>query len=260
MAKVTVSKIREMQESQQRVVCVTAYDYTSAQIADAAGVDIILVGDSLGNVIQGQETTVFVDLSDIVYHTKWVCRGTKTAMVVADLPFGSYNVSVEQAVQSAIDLMKAGAHAVKLEGGYNNEIAAILKAGIPVMGHVGFTPQSVNTFGGFKIQGRGDDGQKIVELAKQIDQAGVFAMVLELIPAALAKEITAQVNACTIGIGAGLDCGGEIQVWHDVLGLSERVMKHTKVYTPGRENIIKALKTYTKEVRSLEFPTPDNQF
>jgi 3-methyl-2-oxobutanoate hydroxymethyltransferase len=189
-----------------------------------------------------------------------VRRAAPNALIVADLPFGSYNVSVEQAVESSIILMKAGAEAVKLEGAYTEAIHAIGKAGIPVMGHVGFTPQSVHAFGGFKVQGRGDRGAEILADAVAIQDAGAFGIVLELIPAELAKTITEKLSIPTIGIGAGLDCSGEVQVWHDVLGLSQRQMKHSKFYCEGRTTMVEALQTYTKEVRQRQFPTEANSF
>lgn len=246
-------------KGRERVVCLTAYDVMSAEMADAAGVDLVLVGDSLGNVIQGNETTIPVELEDIGYHTRAVKRGLKDALLVADLPFGSYQSSVEQAVDSAVYLMKCGAEAVKLEGDYPEAIAACVKAGIPVMGHVGFTPQSVNGFGGFKVQGR-DDGDAILEVSKRLDDAGAFGIVLELMPGELAGRITAAVSCLTIGIGAGIECDGEIQVWHDVMGLSSKTFKHAKAYVAGRELIVRGIGEYSQDVRSKAFPSEDNTF
>jgi 3-methyl-2-oxobutanoate hydroxymethyltransferase len=258
--KISAPKLIQMHQEKQRIVCLTVYDFTSAQIANLAGVDMMLVGDSVGNVIQGHSTTIPVSLEDIEYHVASVSRTQPNALVVADLPFGSYNISPEQAVESSIRLMKAGAEAVKLEGAYTEEISAINKAGIPVMGHVGFTPQSVHAFGGFKVQGRGSQGDKVLEQAVSIQNAGAFGIVLELIPADLAARITAQLSIPTIGIGAGVECSGEVQVWHDVLGLSERQMKHTKFYASGRESFVNALSAYADDVRNRAFPGEEQSF
>lgn len=249
-----------MRAAGEKIVCLTAYDFPSAQIADQAGVDVVLVGDTLGNVIQGHDTTLPVDLEDVCYHVRIVRRGLTRALLVADLPFGSYNISKEQAIESAIKLMKAGASAVKLEGDYHQEIEAMVKAGIPVMGHIGFTPQSINNFGGAKVQGRGDASQDVIAKAKSIEASGAFSIVLELIPADLAGQITQELTIPTIGIGAGPNCSGEIQVWHDIMGISEKQFKHTKVFFNGRDEMGKAAKTYTELVRKGEFPTSENSF
>jgi 3-methyl-2-oxobutanoate hydroxymethyltransferase len=252
--KMTAPLIRGMKAKGTKIVCLTAYDVMSGAIADAAGVDLILVGDSVGNVVLGYDTTLPVTLEAMVYHTAAARRGVSRALLVADMPFGSYQSSVSQAVDSAVALMRAGAEAVKLEGAYVDEIRAIVKAGIPVMGHVGMTPQSVNNFGGFRVQGKGDDARQVMDAAQAIDEAGVFGMVLELIPSSLSKEITANVSSPTIGIGGGLDCDGQIQVFHDVLGLGSFAPKHARRYCEGRELLIKAASQYTAEVRSKEFP------
>mgnify|MGYP001818171408 CR=1 FL=1 len=249
-----------MKSSGEKIVCLTAYDFTSGAICDAAGADLILVGDSVGNVVLGYETTVPVSLEEIAHHTEATRRAVKNALLVADLPFGSYQVSPEQAVESSIYLMKAGAEAVKLEGAYTEAIAAINKAGIPVMGHVGFTPQSVNSFGGFKVQGRGNDAKRVREEACQIQEAGAFGIVLELVPAELAQKVTAELDVPTIGIGAGPHCDGQIQVFHDVVGLSEETFKHAKDYVGARGQFVDGLKQYAAEVRNSEFPTEDNSF
>lgn len=247
-----------MREAGEKIVCLTAYDYPSGKIADEVGVDLILVGDSLGMTIQGHDTTLPVDLDDICYHTRCVRRGVENALLVADLPFGSYNSSTEQAVDSAVRLMKAGADAVKLEGDYHDAIRAIHKAGIPVMGHLGYTPQSINNFGGAKIQGKGESGTEISDQAKALQEAGVFGIVLELIPGALAKQITSDLEIPTIGIGAGPDCSGEVQVWHDILGISDMQFRHTKFYANLRETMVQAVRQYADEVRAGEFPTSEN--
>lgn len=259
-AKVTAPGLKTMKEKGERIVCVTAYDVTSGLLADQAGIDVILVGDSLGNVVLGYDTTVPVTLDEVVHHLKAVRRVVNNALLVADLPFGSYNVSVEQAVESSIALMKAGAEAVKLEGDYPEAVTAIHRAGIPVMGHLGFTPQSVHRFGGHKVQGRGDDADQIQQVALSLEKAGVFSIVLELMPAQASKTITQALQIPTVGIGGGPDCDGEIQVFHDIMGLSEKTYKHAKAYANGRQDFLNGLQTYAKEVRDKTFPGPENSF
>jgi 3-methyl-2-oxobutanoate hydroxymethyltransferase len=258
--KITAPKLIQMRRDGQRIVCLTAYDYPTAVIADEAGVDLVLVGDSMGNTLQGHKSTLNVTLEQVCYHTEMVRRGLNRALLVADLPFGSYNVSREQAIASAIKLVQAGADAVKLEGTYIAEIEGIIKAGVPVMGHLGFTPQSLNNFGGHKVQGRGEGGAHIIEEALALEKAGVFAMVLELIPAALSSQVTESVSVPTIGIGAGLETSGEIQVWFDVIGLAERKLKHAKWYMEGRSQMVAATSAYVADVRAGKFPTEENSF
>ena len=258
--KKTAPAIRAMKAKGERIVCLTAYDFPSASIADAAGVDLVLVGDSLGNVVLGYENTVPVTLEEMAHHTRAARRGVRDALFVADLPFGSYQASVAQAVESAVVLMKAGAEAVKLEGPYTDAIRAIVKAGIPVIGHVGMTPQSVNAFGGFRVQGRGEDGKAQRESACCVQEAGAFAIVLELIPAELSSQITQDLEIPTIGIGAGPQCDGEIQVFHDVVGLSTEVFKHSKDYVGARSQFVTGLQNYAAEVRGRQFPSEENSF
>lgn len=259
-SKRTAPSIRAMKAKGQRIVCITAYDFTSGAIADACDVDLILVGDSLGNVILGLDTTIPVSLEEIEHHTRATRRGVQDALFVADLPFGSYQVSPSQAVESSIRLMKAGAEAVKLEGAYTEAIAAITKAGIPVMGHVGLTPQSVHSFGGFKVQGRGDKADVVKTMACHTQEAGAFAIVLELVPAELAGRITDALEIPTIGIGAGPLCDGEIQVFHDVMGLNEKVFKHSKDYVGARELMTAGVSQYAADVRERKFPAEENSF
>jgi 3-methyl-2-oxobutanoate hydroxymethyltransferase len=247
-----------MKAKGERIVCLTAYDVVSGAIADAAGVDLVLVGDSLGNAVLGYENTLPVSLEQMAHHTAAVRRGVHKALLVADLPFGTFQSSVSSAVEAAVTLVKAGAEAVKLEGTYTDEIRAIIKAGIPVMGHVGMTPQSVNQFGGFRVQGKGAHGQHVLECAQQIEAAGVFALVLELIPATVACRITTQLKCPTIGIGAGPECDGEIQVFTDVVGLSEETFRHAKRYAEGRSLFTEAASRYAEEVRARTFPTEEN--
>ncbi|MFZ4506965.1 MAG: 3-methyl-2-oxobutanoate hydroxymethyltransferase [Fimbriimonas sp.] len=258
--KLTAPRIRAMRTQGKPIVCVTAYDATFGAIADESGADLILVGDSLGNVLYGYDSTISVSLEQMIWHTRATRAGVKRALLVADLPFGSYQSSTAQAVESSVALMKAGAEAVKLEGVYTEAIEAILRAGIPVMGHVGMTPQSVHRFGGFRVQGKGDHGADILKDAQDVDQAGVFATVLELIPAALAATITAEVSNPTIGIGAGEGCNGQIQVLHDVLGLGTATMRHAKAFVGGRTLMVDALKAYGEGVRAHQFPTPEQSF
>lgn len=257
--KVTAPRIREMKARGEKVVCVTAYDAPIGKLADEAGVDLILVGDSVGDVVLGYKTTVPVTLEEMVHHTKAVRRGVSRALLVADLPFGSYQASTEQAMNSAVALMKAGAEAVKLEG-TSEAVPHLIAAGIPVMGHVGLTPQSVHRFGGHKVQGRGEGGELVLQAAQELDKQGVFSIVLELIPAALSKRITESVSMPTVGIGAGPECDGQIQVLHDVVGLSEKTFKHAKPYMEGRTLMLDALKRYTSEVRGGAFPEERHSF
>jgi 3-methyl-2-oxobutanoate hydroxymethyltransferase len=256
--KMTAPKLRSMKG--QRIVCVTAYDAPSARMADAAGVDLILVGDSLGNAVLGYQNTLPVTLDQMVHHTRAAAAGCEWALLVADLPFGSYQSSPAQAVESAVALIKAGAEAVKLEGAYIEAIEAIVRAGIPVMGHVGMTPQSVNAFGGFRVQGRGDRAELVLQAATAVEEAGVFSMVLEVIPGVVAKRVTETVGVPTIGIGAGVQCDGEIQVWHDVLGISPETFKHAKAFIDGKTVITEALKEYAESVRNRSFPGEENTF
>lgn len=258
--RITAPKLIAMKARGERIVCLTAYDVAFGLIADRAGVDVILVGDSLGNVVLGYDTTVSVTLAEMVHHTRATRRGVTQALLVADLPFGTYQSSVAQAVDSAVELMRAGAEAVKLEGDYPEAIAAMVKAGIPVMGHLGFTPQSVNKFGGHRVQGKGDAGEEVLRLAAELESAGAFSIVFELVPSQLAAKASQQRSIPIIGIGAGIGCDGQIQVLHDVLGLSEGEFKHAKVYVDGRMSFENALKTYSEEVRSLKFPGDENSF
>ena len=258
--KITAPLIREKHRKGERIVCITAYDAMWGQIADTAGVDLVLVGDSVGNAVLGYPSTVPVTLDEMVAHTMATRRGVKRALFVSDLSFGSYQSSVSQAVDSAVRLVKAGAESVKLEGDYTEQITAIVRAGIPVMGHVGMTPQSVNLFGGFKVQGKGAAAQSVIDAAKRVQDAGAFSIVLELIPADLAREITELLEIPTIGIGAGIHCSGQVQVIHDMLGFGPRGLKHAKAYVNGAELFTDAVKQYAEEVRSAEFPGQENSF
>lgn len=236
-----------------------------ATLVDASGIDAILVGDSLGNVVLGYESTVPVTMDDIVHHLRAVTRGTKRAMVVGDMPFLSYHISREESVRNAGRLMQEGlAQAVKLEGGSEvaETVRAITNAGIPVMGHLGLTPQSVHQLGGFKVQGKGEEAaRKLLSDAKSLEEAGVFAIVLECIPQQLAKLITESLSIPTIGIGAGVHCDGQVLVIQDLLGMySDFKPKFVKQYANLKEQIIEACQTYSKEVKGKSFPGPEHVF
>ncbi|MBX3082521.1 MAG: 3-methyl-2-oxobutanoate hydroxymethyltransferase [Anaerolineae bacterium] len=258
--RTTILDIRKMKTAGQRIPMVTAYDATIGHLIESTGVPMLLVGDSLGMVVQGNATTVPVTLDEMIYHTKMVVRGTQNALIVADMPFMSYKISPEQALTNAARLMQeGGAGAVKLEGG--EAIAPIVErvvaAGIPVMAHIGLTPQSVHQLGGWRVQGRdADAAQHLLNDALALERAGAFAIVLETIPAPLAKEITRRLTIPTIGIGAGPDCDGQVQVFHDIVGLLDDMKpRHAKQYANLAEAIRTAVLSYADEVRSGQFPT-----
>ncbi len=255
--------IRNMKRRRDPIVAITAYDYTFAQLADRAGAHMLLVGDSLGMVVQGHDTTLPVTLDEMIYHSGIVARAAQNPMVVADLPFMSFQVSSDQAVSSAGRVMKeALVDAVKLEGG--EQIAPTVRrltaAGIPVVGHIGLTPQSVHQLGGYKVQGKTmEAARRLIADAEALDEAGAFAIVLETIPAQLARAITERVAAATIGIGAGVDCDGQIQVLHDVLGLvSDLNPRHAKKYVDLAQIVGSALGSYCSEVSERKFPGPEH--
>jgi 3-methyl-2-oxobutanoate hydroxymethyltransferase len=244
-----------------RLTMLTAYDYTMARLLDAAGVDGLLVGDSLGMVVQGNETSLGVTLDEVIYHTRLVARGIRRSLLVADMPFMTYQVSPQLALENAGRLVKeGGAHAVKLEGGVRSAaaMAAITSADIPVMGHIGMTPQSVRRFGGFRVQ-RAEE--RLLEDALASEQAGAFALVVECVPSAMAEKITAAVKIPTIGIGAGLGCDGQILVTHDMLGLFEDFRpRFVKQYADMGLAIRRAAEDYCREVRAGTFPAPEHGF
>ena len=263
--KLPLPELGEMKRRGERIVMVTAYDAPSGRLADAAGVDVILVGDSSGMVVHGRESTVPVSLDEIVFMTQWVTRGAKRPLVVADLPFGSYEESDEQAVRSAVRLVKeGGADAVKLERGGTTvaRARAIVGAGIPVMGHVGLTPQSATMLGGFKAQGRtAERARQLVEDALALQKAGCFAIVLEAVPPAVAQAATRTLAVPTIGIGAGAACDGQVLVWHDMLGYYEgRAPRFVKRYADLGDTIVEALGRYADEVRSGAFPEEQHTY
>jgi 3-methyl-2-oxobutanoate hydroxymethyltransferase len=242
----------------------TAYDFTFAQIFDTAGIDVLLVGDSLCNVIQGYDTTLPVTMDEMIYHTRLVSRGVRRAMVVGDMPFGSFQIGGDEALRNAIRFVKeGGAHAVKLEGGTQvlSVIERIVAAEIPVMGHVGLTPQAVNRMGGFRVQGRGDKGRgKVIEDALAVQEAGAFAVVLEGIPRALAAEITARLRIPTIGIGAGVDCDGQVLVMHDLLGLNDCPPSFVKQYATLGALTSQAVRAFIDEVDNGKFPDEEHSY
>ena len=262
---ITVPAIAKRKNSGKKITALTAYDYSFAKLLDSTPIDILLVGDSLGMVSQGHINTLSVTLEDIVYHTRCVNQGVERALVVADMPFMSYQVSAEQAVTNAgILIQQGGAAAVKLEGGERiiNQVNAILKAGIPVMGHIGLTPQSVHQFGGYKVQGKNFlDSKQIKQDAKDLQKAGVFSLVLEGIPEELAKEITNDLKIPTIGIGAGSNCDGQILVTHDLLGLNpDFAPKFVKRYAHLSDVIQNAVIDFISEVQSEKFPGSEHAY
>jgi 3-methyl-2-oxobutanoate hydroxymethyltransferase len=260
--RVTVRTLATRKRRGERIAMLTAYDFAFARIFDQSGVDVLLVGDSLGNVVQGQDTTLPVTLDEIVYHTRLVARGTRRALVVGDMPFGSYQVSPEDAVRNAIRLVKdGGAQAVKLEGGVAmaETIARIARAEIPVMGHVGLTPQAVHRMGGFRVQGRtADERARVLADAEAVQRAGAFAVVLEGMPADLAGEITRKLEIPTIGIGAGPDCDGQVLVLHDMLGLNDWTPTFVKQYADLGAAAAKAARAYVEDVAAQKFPADEH--
>lgn len=262
---ITITDLQKKRAEGKRITMLTAYDFPSAQIVDEAGIDIILVGDSLGIVIQGKDDTLPVTIDEMIYHTSMVSRGVKNSLIVADMPFLSYQISIEQAVMNAGNLLKeGGAAAVKLEGGssFAETVIAISRASIPVMGHIGLTPQSVHMMGGFKVQGRGEDeAKRLISDAKAIEKAGAFSILLEGIPAELARKITAELSIPTIGIGAGPFCNGQVLVLHDLLGLFDRfIPRFVRRYADLKKESIEAIKRYKEDVESGRFPSEEESY
>lgn len=265
MEKITTTKLKDMKRAGEKIAVLTAYDFNTSKLLNEAGMDVVLVGDSLGMVKRGYGSTLPVTVEEMVMYTKAVKAGNTGALLVADMPFMSYEANNEEAVRNAGKLVKlGGAEAVKVEGGDEvvPRVRALVAAKIPVMGHIGLTPQAVNVFGGYKVQGRGATAaSKLVKSARQLEKAGVFAIVLECIPAALAKRITAAVSIPTIGIGAGPDCDGQVLVIDDMLGLySEIHPRFVKRYANLRGDILKAVGSYRKEVKQKKFPAEEHTY
>ena len=265
--KILVPDLARMKALEERITMITAYDATFARLVDLAGVDLILVGDSVGMVVQGEDNTITVELDEMAYHVRLVARAQPRALIVGDLPFGSYQVSPQQAVESSIRLMKEGAECVKLEGGVvmGETIQALTRVDIPVVGHIGLTPQSFHRMGGHKVQGRASGfeaggRERLLEDAHAVEQAGACAMVVEGVPLDLAAEITKKVSIPTIGIGAGPWCDGQVLVLHDVLGLSEMSLKFTKQYANLRTAAVEATAEFVREVRDGSWPDDAHSF
>jgi 3-methyl-2-oxobutanoate hydroxymethyltransferase len=263
-ARVRVHHLQQAKERGEKWAMLTAYDTTSASVFEEAGIPVLLVGDSAGNVVLGLTSTVPVTVEDILLMTAAVTRSTRRSLVVADMPFGSYEAGPEQALATAVRLMKeGGAQAVKLEGGVRvaPQIRLITEAGIPVMAHIGFTPQSEHGLGGFRVQGRGAGADALLADAHAVQEAGAFAVVLEMVPAELAGRVTKELAIPTIGIGAGVDCDAQVLVWPDMAGLTGgRVPRFVKKYADLRAELLRAAKEYAEDVRTGTFPGPEHSF
>lgn len=263
--RITTHILQNMKLKNEKIAMLTAYDYSMARIYDAAGIDIILVGDSASNVMAGHETTLPITLDQMIYHAQSVIRGIKRCFVVVDLPFGSYQGNSRLALESAIRIMKeSGAHSVKLEGGseVKESIVRILSAGIPVMGHLGLTPQSIYKFGTYTVRAKEEaEAQKLIEDAKMLEEVGCFAVVLEKIPAKLAKKVSESINIPTIGIGAGPDCDGQVLVSHDLLGITKDFHpRFLRRYLELFDTIKEAVESYITDVKAVDFPNESEQY
>ena len=263
--KVTTHTLQEMKASGEKITMLTSYDYSLARLVDAAGIDVILVGDSASNVMAGNETTVPITLDHMIYHAQCVINGVDRALVVVDMPFGTYQGDSKTALDSAIRIMKeSGGHAVKLEGGSEivESVVRIQQAGIPVMGHLGLTPQSIYKFGTYSVRAKEqDEATKLLEDAKALEEAGCFSIVFEKIPAELAKKVSEQLTIPTIGIGAGVDCDGQVLVLHDMLGITKEFSpRFLRRYADLGETIDGAVKQYIEDVRSKQFPNADEGY
>jgi 3-methyl-2-oxobutanoate hydroxymethyltransferase len=263
-ARVRVHHLQQAKERGEKWAMLTAYDTVSAAVFEEAGIPVMLVGDSAGNVVMGLSSTVPVTVDDILFMTRAVTRSTKRSLIVADMPFGSYEGGPQQALATAVRLMKdGGAQAVKLEGGVRvaPQIRLMTEAGIPVMAHIGFTPQSEHGLGGFRVQGRGAGADKLLADAHAVQEAGAFAVVMEMVPAALAAQVTKELTIPTIGIGAGVDCDAQVLVWPDMAGFTGgRVPKFVKKYADLRAELLSAAREYADDVRTGAFPGPEHSF
>jgi len=263
--RISISQIKDMKQRGEKITMLTAYDYATAKIIDEVGVLLILVGDSLGMVVLGYESTIPVTMEEMLHHTKAVVRGTKRAIVVGDMPFMTYHLSTDDALRNAARfIQEGGAQAVKLEGGMTvaEKVRSIVNCGIPVMGHLGLTPQSIHQLGGFRVQGKTEEAAaRMLEDAQALEQAGAFAVVLETVPASLATLITQRIGIPTIGIGAGIGCDGQVQVINDILGsFTDFVPKHAKQYAKLADIIRAAIAEYDREVKAGNFPTEEHSF
>lgn len=262
--RVTINQIKEMKQKGEKIAMLTAYDYATAKIVDEVGIPLILVGDSLGQVVLGYDSTIPVTMEDMLHHTKAVVRGTKRGMVIGDMPFMTYHVSVEDALRNAARfIQEGGAQAVKLEGGVTvaDKVKRIVECGIPVLGHIGLTAQSINQLGGHKIQGKTPEAAaRLLKDARALEEAGAFAVVLETVPAPLAALITQKLSIPTIGIGAGIGCDGQVLVINDILSFSDFVPKHAKQYVKLNNIISNAVAEYFNDVKSGKFPTDAQSF
>lgn len=263
--KVTIAKLHQMKQEGQKITMMTAYDYPTARLVDQAGIDTILVGDSLGMVVLGYESTVPVTMDEMIHHSKAVTRGAKHSFIIGDMPFMSYQVGIEKAVENAGRFLKeAGCDAVKLEGGSEmaHVVKAIVEMGIPVCAHIGLTPQTASKLSGFKVQGKdAQSARSLLQAARDLEEAGAFMVVVECVPDVLASRITRELNIPTIGIGAGKDCDGQVLVYHDLVGLFERFTpKFVKQYLKLAPEIVKAIQQFKKEVEEGSFPGPEHIF
>jgi len=260
----TLNTLQRMAQDGEKIAVLTCYDASFAVLLENAGVEVLLVGDSLGMVLQGQESTLPVTLANMAYHTRCVARASKRAFIVADMPFGSFQVSPQQTFENAARLMAAGAHMVKFEGGQAvvDSVGFLTERGIPVCGHLGLTPQSVYQLGGYRVQGKGDrQAKRLVQEAKMLEQAGAGMLVLEAVPAGLAKQITAKLAIPTIGIGAGVECSGQVLVLHDMLDVTTgKKPKFVKNFLHGKNSVQAAVEAYVREVKAKSFPGPEHSF
>ena len=260
----TLNTLQRMAQDGEKIAVLTCYDASFAVLLENAGVEVLLVGDSLGMVLQGQESTLPVTLANMAYHTRCVARASKRAFIVADMPFGSFQVSPQQTFENAARLMAAGAHMVKLEGGQAvvDSVGFLTERGIPVCGHLGLTPQSVYQLGGYRVQGKGDrEAKRLVQEAKMLEQAGAGMLVLEAVPAGLAKQITAKLAIPTIGIGAGVECSGQVLVLHDMLDVTTgKKPKFVKNFLHGKNSVQAAVEAYVREVKAKSFPGREHSF
>jgi len=263
--RITIDQIKNMKQRGEKIAMLTAYDYSTAKVVDEVGIPLILVGDSLGMVVLGYESTIPVTMDEMIHHTKAVVRGTKQAMVIGDMPFMTYHTSISDAQRNAARfIQEGGAQAIKLEGGVTvaDKVRSIVNCGIPVMGHIGLTPQSIHQLGGYKVQGRTPEAaDKMIKDALALEEAGAFAVLMETVPAPLATLITQKLSVPTIGIGAGVGCDGQVQIINDILGwYTDFVPKHTKQYVKLSDVMSSALAQYYNEIKAGKFPTEEQSF